>query len=204
MNEPNARAVSENPFCTRRVRPGAIPFLFPSDQTAEALLERLQTAGWQGEIVGPHGSGKSTLLASLIPVLERAGRRTVLVELHDGQRRLPPELWSDARLETPAVLVIDGYEQLSRLSRFRLRWFCHRRGVGLLITTHQPMGLPTLYQTAATPELAARIVAHLLNNQKPPLSADELSQCLARHGGDLRETLFELYDFYEQKSPYLG
>ena len=41
MNEPNARAVSENPFCTRRVRPGAIPFLFPPDQTAEALIERL-------------------------------------------------------------------------------------------------------------------------------------------------------------------
>ena len=143
------RAVSENPFCTRRVRPGAIPFLFPPDQTAEALIERLQTAGWRGEIVGPHGSGKSTLLASLISVLERVGRRTVLVELHDGQRRLPPELWSDARLETPAVLVIDGYEQLSRFSRFRLRWFCHRRGVGLLITTHQPMGLPTLCQTAA-------------------------------------------------------
>ena len=54
--------------------------------------------GWWGEILGPHGAGKSALLATLIPAVERAGRRPVLVELHDGQRRLPLDLSCGRRL----------------------------------------------------------------------------------------------------------
>jgi hypothetical protein len=79
----------ENPFCTRRIRPGALPFLFSPGIDLETLLVRLQTNGNRGEIVGPHGSGKSTLLAAMIPALQAAGWQTQLIELHDGQRRLP-------------------------------------------------------------------------------------------------------------------
>ncbi len=53
---------AENPFCTRRIRPGALPYFFPPGASIETILQRFQDfAGW-GEIVGPHGSGKSTLL----------------------------------------------------------------------------------------------------------------------------------------------
>ncbi len=204
MNETNTQSASGNPFCTRRVRPGAIPFLFPSDHTAETLVERFQATGRQGEIIGPHGSGKSTLLAALISVFERTGYGIVLVELHDGQRRLPPDLWADTRLQGSAILVIDGYEQLNRLSRFRLKRFCRRRGMGLLITAHVPMGLPTLFQTAATPELLAKIVAYLSANQPQMISEDVLTLLFTQHRGDLREILFELYDIYEQNKPNLG
>jgi len=204
VNETNRQSASENPFCTRRVRPGAIPFLFSSDQTAETLVERFQAAGRQGEIIGPHGSGKSTLLAALISVFERTGCCAILVELHDGQRRLPPDLWADTRLQSPAILVIDGYEQLNRLSRFRLKRFCRRRGIGLLITAHLPMGLPTLLQTAATPELLAKIVAYLSTNQPQVIREDALTLLFTQHHGDLREVLFELYDIYEQNKPNLG
>ncbi len=63
---------SDNPFCTRWVRPGAIPFLFPPGENAEELADRLRQAGWWGEITGPHGSGKSALLAALTAAIEHA------------------------------------------------------------------------------------------------------------------------------------
>lgn len=195
---------SENPFCTRRVRPGAIGFVFPPDQNAETLADRLQRNDWWGEIIGPHGSGKSTLLATLIPVIRRAGPKTILVALHDRQRRLPINLGRDARLEPPAIVVVDGYEQLSRWSRWKLKRFCRRRGVGLLASAHHSVGLPMLHQTAATPDLASQVVDGLLDGRQPPFTPDEVSLCLSRRGGDLREALFDLYDLYEQRRPSSG
>jgi hypothetical protein len=195
---------SENPFCTRQIRPGAIPFVFPPGVDAETLVFRLQQARWRGEIVGPHGSGKSSLLAALTVAIERAGHPTVFVALHDQQRRLPLDLQADPRLHSPAILVVDGYEQLSRWRRPALKRFCRRRGLGLLVTAHQSVGLPTLHRTAVTPSLAMRIVGELLGGREPPFTSDEVSRCLSRHGGDLRETLFDLYDLYEQRRPASG
>lgn len=190
---------AKNPFCTKYTRPGALQFIFPPDQNAEVLVERLRQANWRGEIVGPHGSGKSTLLATLVPIIERGGHRTVLVELHDGQRWLPRGLKNDARLHAPAVLIIDGYEQLNRWSRLLLNRLCRQRKIGLLITTHESVGLPELCRTAATSELANRIVAELIGDREYRIPTEEIAQCLARHHGDLREMLFDLYDLYEQR-----
>jgi hypothetical protein len=197
--------ISENPFCTRRIRPGAICYLFPPGQDTETLLERLRTSGWRGEIVGPHGSGKSALLATLIPALERAGQRVILVELHDGQRRLPAKSMEQffGRHESPppsspGILVVDGYEQLTRWRRWLLRRRCRRHGRGLIVTAHASVELPLLWQTSVTPELAERIVAQLTVGLTPSVAASELSECLARHHGDMRETLFSLYDRYEE------
>ena len=188
----------ENPFCTRRIRPGAIPFLFPAGQNAETLVERLRQNGWWGEIIGGHGSGKSALLATLIPSIERAGRHPTLVELHDGQRRLPSDIDRECQPDPSMVLIVDGYEQLSCWRRWLSKRLCHRRGWGLLVTGHASVGLPPLHQTAATPELAEKIVGKLMAGRAAPLAASELAECLARHHGNLRETLFELYDLYEE------
>ena len=78
----------ENPFCTSRIQPGATPFIFPPGDSISQLVDRLREDNWWGQIIGPHGSGKSALLATITAAVERAGRRAVLVELHDGQRRL--------------------------------------------------------------------------------------------------------------------
>ena len=63
-------------------------FRFPAADAA-TLVESLATAGWRGQIVGPHGSGKSTLVAALLAALAAAGRPGGRVALHDRQRRLP-------------------------------------------------------------------------------------------------------------------
>lgn len=204
LSEDMSNDASENPFCTRRVRPGAIPFLFPPGQDAESLVARLQANDWWGEIVGRHGSGKSALLATLIPHIELAGKRPMLVELHDGQRRLPFRMNRDDRFQSSAVLIIDGYEQLSRWSRFLLKRHCRRRGIGLVVTAHVSVGLPELYRTEPTPELAKRLVAQLVPSALPCSEAD-VAASFTRHCGDVREMLFEMYDLYEQcRSSALG
>lgn len=189
---------SPNPFCTRRIRPGAISFLFAAGQDVEAFVERLRRNAWWGEIIGAHGTGKSALLATLIPSIERAGRHVTIVELHDGQRRLPLDIDCDPTLRAPTILIVDGYEQLSRWHRFMLKRLCRRRGCGLLVTAHVSVGLPELYRTVATSDLAERIVAELMAGQASPFTASELAKCLERHRGDMRETLFELYDLFEE------
>ena len=197
VNETGLPTKRENPFRSRRIRPGAIPFFFPAGQNAETFVERLGQNNWRGEIVGSHGSGKSSLLAALIPVIEKAGRNLILLELHDGQRRLPSGWDRYVRSAPSPIILVDGYEQLSRWSRFWLRIGCRRNGWGLLVTTHASVGLPPLYQTEITFDLAKRIVAHLTQGKTPPSLDEALAKSLAAQGGNLRETLFDLYDLYE-------
>jgi len=197
----DALSVSENPFCTRRISPGAIPYIFPSGESAESLADRLRQAGWWGQITGPHGSGKSTLLAALTPAIQQAGQQTILMTLHDRERRLPLRLQSDVRFRPPAVLMVDGYEQLSHWSRLMLKRTCRRQGVGLLVTTHTSVGLPDIFRTVVTSDLAGQIVHLLLGDREPPFTPEEVSRCLSRHRGDLREALFELYDLFEKRRP---
>jgi hypothetical protein len=196
---PTTDRAADNPFSTCRTRPGAMRFLFPAGQDAETLVGALRRNGWRGEIVGPHGTGKSALLAALVPALERAGQHPLGITLHDGQRRLPPDAERQLQLRWPTLVVVDGYEQLSRWRRFRLRRLCRRRAIGLLVTVHQSVGLPPLYRTAADAELLVAIVAQLLAGEPSPFDRSELSERLARQGGNLREALFELYDLYEQR-----
>jgi energy-coupling factor transporter ATP-binding protein EcfA2 len=190
---------AENPFSTCHIRPGAIPFFFPPGQSAEQLVESLRVENWWGEIVGPHGSGKSTLLCALIPALRNAGRDPLLIELHDGQRRLPVDLRRTDGLTENTVVIVDGYEQLSLWSRARLKRFCRRRGLGLVVTSHQPAGMPLLFQTAPSVTLTEELVRFLLHGQPALVDSSDLAQRFDRHRGDLREVLFELYDLYEQR-----
>jgi energy-coupling factor transporter ATP-binding protein EcfA2 len=188
-----------NPFSTRHTRPGAVGFRFPPGQSAEQLVEQLRANQWRGQVLGPHGSGKSTLLAALLPLIEQAGKRPLLVELHEGQRRLP-DGWNQPAVPDDATLVIvDGYEQLARWNRYRLNQLCRRRNRGLLITAHTSVGLPDLFTTAIDFDLAWQLVTDLLGPRTPLVTPDRLRARLEHHRGNLREVLFDLYDLYEQR-----
>jgi hypothetical protein len=190
----------ENPFSSSRIRPGATPFIFPRDFDAESLVARLRQNRWRGEITGPHGCGKSSLLAAIMPEINRAGRKPLLIELHDGQRRLPVDLDEKCRAEPFDLAVIDGYEQLGRLARWRLGWLSRRRGWGLLVTAHVSVGLPSICRLTPTAELTERIVKQLTADRGVEFSPADLRERFVRHGGDLREMLFELYDEVEHIS----
>jgi hypothetical protein len=188
--------VAANPFSTRFIRPGAIPFLFPGNESAGGIVERLRQNGWRGQIIGPHGSGKSTLLATLKPELEAAGRQVVAITLHQGEHRLPP---LDRRsLSATTQIVVDGYEQLSWWSRWRARSLCRSAGAGLLVTAHRDRGLPTIYRTEPSEELVRAVVARLLGNGSI-VTSTEIAEAYQVTGRNVREALFKLYDVYQAK-----
>ncbi len=192
-------ASDENPFSARRVRPGAVSYLFGPGQDVATVVERLATANWQGQIVGPHGSGKSALVAAVIPAIEAAGGTVRLVELHDGQRRLPDEFSRPLDLSPGALLIVDGYEQLGTMARCQLSRLCRKGGWSLLVTSHTDVGLADVWQTAPSSELARRVAARLMQGFPPLVTPDDVDRAYEAHGGDLRETFFALYDVYEQR-----
>lgn len=192
-----------NPFCTARIRPGALPFLFSGGDSLDQLIEHLRRNRWWGQIIGPHGSGKSTLLATLNPQIEAAGRRVVLYSLHNNERRLPPEGGSSFPYDESTQIIVDGYEQLSRVQRWKLKRNCRRYGAGLLVTSHTDVGLPQLFCTEVTEKLVQQVVAQLLPNDPSLLSRDDIEAARRKHGEDLREILFELYDTWQAKSSAL-
>jgi len=233
--------VRSNPFSARYIRPGVIPYLFPSvsdlegagtknaragkqgadtatlkDVEAEQLVDRLEEMGGRAEIVGPHGSGKSTLLASILPILKKRGDSILGIALHDNQKKLPSEFLAEAnQLKAECTwIVVDGYEQLGAVARFFLKRRCRRQSLGLLITTHRSQGFPLLFKTETTSGLARRIVNRMLlcndvsndvsnGNQvdiEHLLSDEDVLNAFEECNGDMRETLFSLYDRYEQGS----
>ena len=198
-------ASSSNPFSTRYVRPSAVPYVFPDGVDAQQLLATLGTAGWWGQIIGPHGSGKSTLLHTLVPHVEGAGRRVAFHTLRQDQRRLGVSRAAISTWDANTQVVVDGFEQLNWLCRISLRRVCRKRRAGLLVTAHRPIGLPTLWTTPTSAPLARRIVVGLLGETpKVHIAEEEIDELLDANRGDVRELLMDLYDVYEQRAPDAG
>ncbi len=117
---------------------------------------------------------------------------------------MPADLFESNDWRASTQLVVDGYEQLGWLSRWRLKRHCRRHACGLLATTHVDVGLPTIFVTEPTPELAQQLVVQLLELhgnadlcRNEPYTAAHIAGLLSKHNGNLREVLFELYDLYE-------
>ncbi len=191
----------QNPFSTASVKPGAIAFQFGGDVSAASLVAQLKQNRWRGEIVGPHGSGKSTLLKTLIPEIEAAGREVRCYVAKPNDQRLSMFTADQVTWTAATQVVIEGYELLSGRTQKMLDRVCREKQTGLLITCHKPQGLPALFQTSVTVELATSLVARLLPAKCDFITPADVRDSFARQGQNLRELLFEMYDLYEQRRP---
>ena len=177
----SAVAARRNPFATERLDrlayrdPATGEPLGPAG--FDLLLDRLESLGRRAAIVGPEGSGKTALLEALAPRLAERGWRV---------------RWTaSGPLGASTFLLIDGEERLAHRGWRRLLRASRGAG-GLLVTVHRPGPLPTLVESAASPELLAKLMAELAGGPAPDLpGAREL---FGRHRGNLREALLELYD----------
>lgn len=186
--------------------------------TWDELLDRIQLLGWRAAIVGPHGSGKTTLLEDLRPHLESRGFEVVAVRLNREPRRLAGLLvgpqnmglqrpgsnqietvgWTRFVVEVLStagpthVVCLDGAEQLGRW-RWRQVLKSTRQCRGLLVTTHRPGKLPTLWRCRTSPDLAAELVAELLPDRRDEVVA-QVKLLFRQHDGNLREVFRTLYD----------
>ena len=170
------------------------------------LADRLKSNHCYGQIVGPHGSGKSTFIAALALVLKQQNMHLVQEVLHDKQRILPESFWKSLsqKPENPEkkiIAVIDGYEQLSWLQRFKLRCVCHQKHAGLILTSHKRIfSFPLLYTTRSSQEILEQIVDYLLELPCDFIREKTLSILMQKHKNNIRDVLFALYDLYEDQT----
>jgi hypothetical protein len=101
--------------------------------------------------------------------------------------------------EPGTAVMIDGFQQLRYWSRLRLKRICRRQQLGLLVTAHRSVGLPLLYSTSTSLELAQQLARDLLREDASCISSGEVAASFARQRGNLREVFFELYDLYEMR-----
>jgi hypothetical protein len=204
--KPEIPSRHDNPFATCWTRPGALAFRFLDGQTAAQLVAKLQSHGWRAAIVGPHGSGKSTLLETLKPALVARGCHIHAVTLRHGQRRLPDRVLDQLNREEtqnqppsgPAILIVDGYQQLGLFQRMKLRRICRQAHAGLLVTAHSPTRFPTLIRLAPDRGLVEQLVNELSAQVSTDVAAADVAASHACHGSNVREIFFDLYDRHEQ------
>ena len=181
---------------------GALPYCFPDGGNAQQLIEQLKANGWRGAIVGPHGTGKSTLLTELKPFIEHAGWRVEMFALHDGQRCLPAGFLAAIGREMQCFVIVDGFEQLGWWSRRRLLQACRRNKSGLLITAHRSdaiADLPVIYQTSGDLGIVQHLVDDLLPSHGGEIHPNDVATAFLAHQGNVRETMFALYELFEQR-----
>lgn len=189
------RPAHENPFRSSRVE--ALAFRLDGRPLDEAgwntLLDRFDSLGRRAALVGPKGSGKTTLLEEIERRFVEAGWQVHRLRLSIEAPHPAPDAWRElARLGPEDLLTVDGAEQLSPPTWWRLRWRVRRAGA-LLVTTHRPGRLPTLHEHHTTPALLEDLVGRLAPDLADRLAPD-LPALFTRHRGNLRECLRDLYD----------
>lgn len=203
-------SASANPFATRFVSPGNIPYFFASPDDSQQLIAQADRAHWRGQIVGPHGSGKTTLARHLMPELQtRFDRIEFLVVRSVSEiQHCPAPRNSITGLDSnrPAatgksVYVIDGVGRLSWLQRRLIVADCRRRQAGLIVTSHRRLkGLSVLFETSFSSMTFCKVLQHLDCQRY----ADRYPQLQSQHRSNCREMLFTLYDQHasEPSTPY--
>lgn len=199
------RSPSSNPFATRFFAPGQIPFYFPAPYSLDSLSNQLISpieSRWA--IVGPHGSGKSTLIAHLLasPALRDAFPAMALLRL-DSSHSTFPYWWSAiGKLPSSPLLVIDGFEQFRIWMQRTLVILTSIYKRKLLISSHfTHPSFKTLWETSIDSQTEQHVLSMMLR-AAPPILYDELLQSDAwkisrdRHGSNLRESLFDMYDWW--------
>jgi len=197
----NKISALNNPFATRHVSPGEIPYFFSSDRDFHQIIKRADKASWTGQIVGPHGSGKTTLVRHLSDQLKQhftaveffivrgTGEVQVCPRLKGASHPVAKTL--DPNGDSRRLYVIDGIERLSWLQRKLLVADCRRKKIGLLVTAHRRLlGLPVFFETSFDQLRFGKILSHLGTQQYE----DRYEALSNRFGNNCREMLFELYD----------
>lgn len=206
---------TSNPFASRFIRPGGVPYFEAHPGLMADMLVRLQKLNMRAAILGPHGCGKSTLGTELNRQLEQQGvcvRRIQLTQATIDRSAIMGVIESAAEGD---FVSIDGFERLRWLARRKIIRLTNRKGIGLLVTSHRSCGLPVLTTLTPCDQRFVQIVDHLLTTcsrlSSTPNEATQacrewrlgwsdqrLAKLLRSQGGNIREALFALYDDWEQ------
>lgn len=192
-----------NPFATRFTRPGRLAAVDVDGRPIDldAVLERLDRIGGRGAILGPHGSGKSTLLAHLREATTARGRTVRDVRLRSW-RDAPAAVAAVTRVPRGGLVCLDGWECLGPVAHWVIRTWAWLRGSRLVVTCHRVTWLPVLVRCRPSPAVLEALVRQLPGSAEwlgDSLTTADIRAAFDRHGGDLREALFDLYDRMEER-----
>jgi len=98
------------------------------------------------------------------------------------------------------TVCIDSWECTGRLVGSLLRMVARVTGRYLLVTTHRRSGFPELVQCTTSPALLRSIVGCLPDHELwlgTLVHTADIDRSFANHGGNLRESLYTLYDRFE-------
>lgn len=188
-----------NPFATRHTQPGTVAPLDPDGRPIDLadLLSRLREHDGCGAIVGPHGSGKTNLLVHLATALADHGGSLGPLRARSGCDEFGI-VRAILTATTGTVVCIDSWEQLRLATRLAARAAVAWRRCGLLVTSHAPTALPTLVECRTSPNILAAIVA-ALPDTGGSITRLDIAEAFARHAGNLRDALADLYDRFESR-----
>lgn len=189
-----APSADDNPFSPESV--DRLPYRRVGPDWID-VLDRLESAGWEGAVVGPPGSGKSAFLDGLAAALDDDGFGVVRLALDRTRRdRFGVQLRGvAARIRPEDVVVVDDADGLGAWAWLRLRRI-GRRGAGLVAGARTRTPLPTLHTSRTTPKLLEELIVDLLPWGSRP-TATAVRRLYLGSGGDLKvafETLRERYD----------
>jgi hypothetical protein len=179
---------ADNPFASRKI--DQLDFRLRGTNWDE-LLGCLTREGGRGAIVGPHGSGKTTLLGELA---HRLVSEIVWIKLNTTTASPAKTAHTSLpeNIDHHHTVLIDGAEQLNPWSWWRLQRRTKKAGT-IVITSHNPDRLPTLFQCTTDPGLLVDLVQVLAPDAIDTVDLDELFQ---RHDGNIRLCFRELYDLW--------
>ena len=184
----NART---NPFASRQMESLAYQC---TEMPLKEIMARLQTLHYRAAIIGPEGSGKTTLLETIGSRLKNTGFKPVFIKFDTEKNRFKKDLFIP-NFQIPFhrhAFLIDGVEQLSRLSRKRLYASTKKAGA-LVITSHRHTKMPVLVKTSTSPDLLYDLVLKLVGKKKM-MDRQKINCLFETHNGNIRLALRTLYD----------
>ncbi len=96
-------------------------------------------------------------------------------------------------------MCLDGWDGLGWAGRAGVRLLARLIGCRLVVTSHRSAGVGMTVMTMASLPLLEAIVAALPDHGGLIGPAD-ITETYARHGGNLRESLSDLYDRFEYRA----
>lgn len=199
--------VKSNPFSTKFIQPGALSYWFQSaDSTTDITNRFLNSPSRNALIVGPHGTGKSTLIQAIIDEIHQLDRFPAIhhVRLSSDGTASSCMARSSRSWRQNDCIIIDGIEQISFLSRIRLLVASKRNRWRILATAHRAFrGFEVLFQTEMNDQIAFEVILRLLADypadyRERLLRSIEWNESRNQHRDNLRETLFDMYDWWHQ------
>lgn len=188
---------SDNPF-----RSGCVDALgyLPIGRSLSEIETLFRDAGYRGVLFGPHGHGKSTLMHHLARVgLPEGAAPHRVIQVADDLSNLH-ELKAGMK-NRDGVLMVDGFDLLPWWWRWRVS---RRRRV--LVTTHRdlvlspmiswmnPQKMSPRFCCETTPALLGELIARLSPSVRGVMDEGAIAALYARHHGNVRDALRELYD----------